>query len=91
MNFLKHQVPNPSKHTRRTFAGNFNEKTNTLVIGIAGNHQSDAFCKAKGRSIATGRAAVIRPNLQASGKQIIINNVPKEDARDIFFNEIEKL
>jgi len=89
--FLKHESVNPDRHTRHTFAGNYDEQSKTLVIGVAGNHMKDSFNKAKGRQIATGRAAVIRPNLQNSGKQIIINDVVKENARDVFFNTIEKL
>lgn len=91
MNFLKHQGVNPNKHTRRTFAGNFIENENKLVIGIAGNHESDMFCKSKGRQIATGRASVIRQNLQDSGKQIILDNVSKEQARDRFFETVNTL
>lgn len=89
--FLKHEGVNPSKHTRHTFAGNYNESTNTLVIGIAGNHMKDPFCKKTGRKIATGRSEVIRENLQKSGKQLIINNVSKEDVRDVFFDTINTL
>lgn len=91
MNFLKHQQPQSSKHTRRTFAGNFIENESKLIIGIAGNHESDMFCKAKGRQIATGRATVIRQNLQDSGKQIILDNISKEQARDKFFETINIL
>lgn len=89
VNFLYHQKPGDiSGHTRRSFAGNYDKTTNTLVIGISGNHQSDTFCKSKGRQIAEGRANVVRENLQKAGKQIIINNVKEESAKDVFFKTI---
>ena len=89
-NFLYHQKHEKvTGHTRRSFAGNYNPDTNTLVIGISGNHQSDSFCKSKGRQIAVGKSLVQRKNLQDAGKQRIINNVTKETAREVFFNEIK--
>lgn len=88
--FLYHQKPSETKHTRRSFAGNFNESTNELIIGIAGNHVSDSFNKAKGRLIATGRSEVVRQNLQEQGKQLIISNVTKEEAKDVFFKTINQ-
>ena len=89
VNFLYHQKPEEvTGHTRRSFAGNYDKSTNTLIIGIAGNHQSDTFCKSKGRQIAEGRASVVRKNLQESGKQIIINNVEENNVREVFFKKI---
>lgn len=90
-NFLKHQAPHSNKHTRRTFAGNFIENENKLIIGITGNHKNDRFVRSVGREIAQDRSLVEKNYLQQQGKQLIINNVPKEDAKEIFFNTIEKL
>ena len=91
MNFLKHQPVHANKHTRRTFAGNYNEENNKLIIGITGNHKSDRFERAIGKEISQDRSSVEKHYLQQQGKQIIINNVCKEDAKEIFFNTINKL
>lgn len=90
-NFLKHQAPHANKHTRRTFAGNFDENNNKLIIGITGNHKSDRFERAIGREIAQDRALVEKNYLKDQGKQLIINNVTKETAKTVFFDTINKL
>lgn len=88
--FLYHQKPEEVKgHTRCTFAGNYNPENKVLVIGVAGNHKVDSFCKSKGRMIATGRSEKIRKALQDSGKQVVINNVSRENARNVFFQAIK--
>ncbi len=92
--FLYHQKPEDLKSkrsTRHTYAGFYNPTTETLIIGVAGNHPNDSFCKSKGRQIAVGRSLVIRQNLQNNNKQFIIENVKEEQSREIFFDKILKL
>lgn len=91
MNFLKHQQPHPNKHTRRTFAGNFIAGENKLIIGITGNHKADRFERSIGREIAQDRSNVEKNYLQQQGKQLIIKNVPEENAKEIFFETVNKL
>jgi len=91
MNFLKHQPPHPNKHTRRTFAGNFIENENKLIIGITGNHKADRFERSIGREIAQDRAQQEKHYLQTQGKQIIVKNVGKEYVKELFFETIKKL
>lgn len=91
MNFLKHQQPHPNKHTRRTFAGNFIETENKLIIGITGNHKADRFERSIGREIAVDRSQQEKHYLQAQGKQIVLPNVNKETAKELFFETINKL
>lgn len=80
-----------NKHTRRTFAGKYDPETRILLIGIAGNHLSDAFVKSVGSEIARERVDKPSKYLQAQKKQLLIRDVAPEEVSDTFFKTIEEL
>jgi len=90
-NFLFHQKPHAKKHTRRTFAGNFISDEKKLIIGITGNHENDRFVRSIGKEIATDRASEPKNYLQQQGKQIILENITAEKAKEVFFETIKTL
>lgn len=83
---------NPNKHTRRSFAGKFIPESNSLLIGIAGNHLDDTFVRSEGAKWAKQRVEAPSEELQSQKKQVVINNLAnEEEARKAFFREIENL